>query len=252
MVGTEDIAALFFELSSSSRLDIILKLDEQALKLSQISKELDMSIQEASRHIARLCDAKLVDKCQDGQYSLTPYGRQIRRLFPSMRFISENSDFFSTHDFFVVPEQFHYGLGIIESYERSRHVMEAFRYTEELIKNAEKFIWIHSDQVLSSALPLIEDAVSRGVEFRLVLPSSIIEEDYGQNTNAEIPENYRALVQQRFPEKVEMIIVMSEKEALLAFPDLEGKMDYVGFSVEGPKAIQWCEEIFLYFWNKAA
>ncbi len=251
MDGTEDLAALFFELSSSSRLDILLELEKESFKLSQISKELDMSIQEASRHLTRLCDAKLVDKGQEGQYVLTPFGKYICTLFPTLDFLSMNADYFSTHDISVIPEQFRYGFGHIESHKRSEHVMESFRYTEELIRNAENFIWIHSDQVLSSTLPLIQQAVAKGVEFRLILPRNVVEEQHS-DSDEEVPEEYRVLVHQRFPDKVEVILVMSEKEAILALPYIDGNMDYVGFSITGPNGIKWCLQMFLYFWEKAA
>ncbi len=251
MIGTDELAALFFELSSASRLDILLLLNKQDCKMSQISKDLNQTVQETSRHLTRLCDAKLVEKLQDGLYTPTPYGKQILRFIPSITFLLENSDFFSTHEFSMVPEQYQYGFGHIESYQRSDHVMESFRYTEELIKKAERFIWILSDQVLSSTQPLIQEAVRRGVEFRLILPKEVADEEDGRAADAELPEELQKLIQQRFPGRVDMVIVMSESEAILAFPDLSGKMDYAGISVTGNEGVSWCKQIFLHFWEKA-
>lgn len=251
MVETENIAALFFELSSSSRLDIILRLEKEPTKLSQIAKELDMSIQEASRHLARLGDAKLVDRCQEGQYSLTPYGRYMIKLINIAGFLHKNADFFVKHDLSVIPDQFQYGLGHIEVHERSEHVMQAFKYTEDLIREADEFIWIHSDQVLSSSLPLIEAAIGRGVDFRVILPDSILEQEQNSGTYPDIPQEYQNDVHQRFYDRVELVIVMSEKRALMAFPDLDGKIDYLGFSFIDARSLEWCRNLFLHFWERA-
>jgi predicted transcriptional regulator len=73
-------SSLLFELSSSDRLDILSLLKRTPLKLSHISKKLDFTVQETSRNITRLSEAKLIRKDVDGAFHLTPYGEEALNL----------------------------------------------------------------------------------------------------------------------------------------------------------------------------
>ena len=68
----ENACRLLFELSSSERMNLLKKLQKQRMKLSHVSEKLDMTITEASRHLQRLSEAKLIQKDVDWLYGLTP------------------------------------------------------------------------------------------------------------------------------------------------------------------------------------
>jgi predicted transcriptional regulator len=72
----ENFNSLLFELSSHDRLDILFLLKKTQMKLSHISKKLDFTVQETSRNITRLSEAKMISKDVDGLYHLTPYGNE--------------------------------------------------------------------------------------------------------------------------------------------------------------------------------
>ena len=55
-------------------MNVLLELQKQRLKLSHISEKLDMTITEASRHLQRLSEARLIQKEVDGSYGLTHFG----------------------------------------------------------------------------------------------------------------------------------------------------------------------------------
>ncbi len=173
MVSTEKISELLFEFSNPSRLDILMWIEEKSIKPSQLARESDQTIQETSRHLQRLTKAQLVERNSDGAYSLTPFGKQLLALMPEIHFLAINSEYFSTHDPSCLPPEFRYGLGLIQEYNKASHVMEAFQQSEDLIRNSEEIIWILSDQILASTLPLIGEAIQRGVNFRVILPKEI-------------------------------------------------------------------------------
>jgi predicted transcriptional regulator len=50
------------------------------MKLSHVSKKLDFTVQETSRSITRLSEAKMIIKDVDGLYCLTPYGEESLNL----------------------------------------------------------------------------------------------------------------------------------------------------------------------------
>jgi predicted transcriptional regulator len=53
-------------------------------------------------------------------------------------------------------------------------------------------------------------------------------------------------------ENVDVFMAISEKEvAALAFPEVTGGFDYLGFTSRDEKTLKWCTELFQYYWGKA-
>lgn len=56
----------------------------------------------------------------------------------------------------------------------------------------------------------------------------------------------------KFLDRVEIFLCLSEKlVACLGFPNLEGKLDYVGFKSEDEVAVEWAKALFTYYWNQS-
>ena len=89
-MATENFSNLLFELSSTDRLDILFLLRKTPLKLSHISKKLDFTVQETSRNITRLSEAKMIRKEVDGAFYLTPYGEEALNLLSGFKFLFKN------------------------------------------------------------------------------------------------------------------------------------------------------------------
>lgn len=251
MVSSEKISELLFEFSNPSRLDILLHIKEKNMKPSQLARDANQTIQETSRHLQRLTKSLLVERTSDGAYSLTPFGKQLLALIPEIHFLAINSEYFATHDPSCIPPEFRYGLGLIHEYDKASHVMEAFQQSEDLIRNSEEIIWIHSDQILASTLPLIEEAVQRGVEFRVILPKELGSQGPHLEPYPNIVRGRHSQTHDRFIDSVQLIIVMSEKKALLAFPAKDGCPDYLGFALSNEDGLKWCKELYLHFWNQS-
>jgi len=86
-MGLDNFCNLLFEFSSVDRLDILLLLKKSPLKLSHISSELAFTVQETSRNVARLTDAKLIAKDVDGLFHLTPYGEEALSQLSGFRLL---------------------------------------------------------------------------------------------------------------------------------------------------------------------
>ena len=99
----DDLCDLLFELSSNERMNIMLKLLQEKLRLSHISQKLDMTVTEASRHLQRLSDVQLVHKEVDGRFSPTKYGEQAIMLLSNLTFLSKNKQYFLEHDVSILP-----------------------------------------------------------------------------------------------------------------------------------------------------
>ncbi|UCD45075.1 MAG: hypothetical protein JSV27_00785, partial [Candidatus Bathyarchaeota archaeon] len=94
-----------FELSSNERMNIMLNLLEERLKLSHVSRKLDMTVTEASRHLQRLSDIQLIEKDVEGMFGPTRFGRLAIKLLSSLDFISMNKQYFLDHDVSNLPDE---------------------------------------------------------------------------------------------------------------------------------------------------
>ena len=111
---------------------------------------------------------------------------------------------------------------------------------------AKEFVWILSSQILMSTLSFLEAAVKRGVKFRLILPEDLIPPP-GFKPIPIIPNR----IERRTLERVDVVIVMSEKNARIAFPTAGYKMDHIGFGSTDEISHKWCKDLFEYYWEKA-
>lgn len=242
----EKLCSLLFELSNEDRLQILFKLQKEAMRLTQLAEKLDLTLQETSRHLSRLSDAKLIVKDSAGFCHLTPYGEHAVRLLSGFNFLSKHREYFTSHIAVQLPDEFVERIGDLKNCTFTDDVMVAFHKVNTLIQEAQEHVWIISSQILMSTLPLLEEAVKRGVKFRLILPENLTPPP-GFKPIPSVPNR----IERRTLEKVDVIIVMSEKEARVAFPTKDEKMDHIGFGSTDKSAYSWCKDLFLYCWERA-
>jgi predicted transcriptional regulator len=94
-----------FELSHPGRLETLRILKEKPHRLTDVSKVLDLTSAEVSRHLGRLSKAELVIKNGDGLYTLSPFGDIILQEVSKFNFLTKHHEYFLTHDFTVLPEE---------------------------------------------------------------------------------------------------------------------------------------------------
>jgi predicted transcriptional regulator len=242
----ERLGKLLFELSSSERLSIMLKIQKQRLKLSHISRKLDLTVTEASRHLKRLREAKLIQKGVDGLYGLTPFGVLVLSLLSDLGFVSKYRNYFLEYDMSHIPYEFVDRIGELAEGDFGAETFKNLEETEKMFREARKFIWILSDQVLTSSAPTLAARVKGSFEYRVILQEAAMPPD----SKSPIPSTTPG-VQKRVLPKVDVVIVMTEKVAAFCLPNRSGRIDYTGFGGNDPKFHKWCKDLFLYYWEKA-
>lgn len=251
----EHYSSLLFELSSIDRLDILALLKKTPLKLSHVSKKLDFTVQETSRNITRLSEAKLISKDVDGAFHLTPYGEEALNLLLGYKFLFKNREYFTTHVLKALPARFRASIGVLEDCELVNDVMLAFHNVENMIAEAEKFVWILTNQVLASTIPYLTQAVERGTNFRLLMPKDYLpSKDIRELVSNPAFEkaNRTKKLENKFLDKIDVFLCLSEKEvAALSFPNLKRKLDYIGFTSKNETAIEWTKNLYEHYWQKA-
>ncbi|UCD45698.1 MAG: winged helix-turn-helix transcriptional regulator [Candidatus Bathyarchaeota archaeon] len=64
----EKLQSVYFELSNEDRLSMLQKLLEGRMNVTTLSREIDLSTQECSRHLSRLSEAELVSRDHKERY----------------------------------------------------------------------------------------------------------------------------------------------------------------------------------------
>ena len=254
----ERLCDLLFELSNEDRLRILFELEKENFKLSHIAKKLDFTVQETSRNLTRLLKSQLVTKTPDGAYEITSYGRQSIRMLSGYQFVSMHSDYFSRHDLSNLPQKFLTRFGELIDCQQVNQLMEAFGLVEKLLEEAEEYyLYIAKEPLVSgSGIVLARDALDRGVIGKGIEPMDFVP---SKNIMYSVPEDVlndlarhriKGDVKHRFLERVNFSLFMNEKEVVFDFPDSKGEFNFQGFTSTDPKALEWCKELFEYYWEK--
>jgi predicted transcriptional regulator len=237
------LSGLLFELSHPWRLKVLLLIAEKGQRHSYISQKLQISPQETSRHLARLQDAKLIEKDVQGFYKLTGYGEPVLSLLPGFEFIAKMEENLMKLNL-DIPKEFIERIGELKGFERSEGVMMNFREVELSLNDAEEYMWILSPEILMSTVPIIGKNLEKGLEFRLILPTNV---KYPPGFEFERYENMR------FLDEIKISIVMTEKSAGFSLPAKDGKIDFsIAFGSQDEEFHEWCKDLFLYYWERAA
>lgn len=253
----ENLCDLLFEVSNEDRHRMLLQLDEEAMNVTRLSKELGLGAQECSRHVTRLGDVGLTGKSFDGLLRLTPYGELVLKLLPGFEFVSEHKDYFISHSLTNLPYEFVCRVGELANSSYANDAMVSISSIEAMIREAEEHVWIIHDQYLMSAYPLASEAVERGVRFRTIDPKVYRP---SLKLKGEVRDEYRRVLSRALTdgllrmgvlERFDVFFWMSEKEvAVVAFPTLDGKFDYLGFTSTDERAHKWCGDLFEFYWER--
>ena len=242
----EPLCDLLFELSSTTRLELMTKLQNGGQKLSHLSHELDLPTSEVSRHLQRLSEAKLIQKDFSGLYVLTSYGEEVYGQLKGLEFISRNRDFFNDHRVSSIPYEFHNRMGELAASTLGDHIFTGLEEAEKSIASTKELMWIMTDRVFNRLALTLAGKLSSTLDSRIILPEGIMPQD----REAPIPSTAPG-VQKRVLPSVDVVILVSDNDAVVCILQQNGKMDYTGFRARDPLSYKWCKDLFLYYWDKA-
>lgn len=256
----ELLCNLLFEVSNEDRLRILHLLHQQGMNVTQLSKALGLSSQEASRHLSRLNKTGATLKESDGKYYLTLYGKLLLTQIQGINFTSRHQQYFRDHTLDQLPRPFIHRLGELSSSAFISDIMVVFTNIETVIQEAEEYLWVITDQYLPSNMRLHIAAYERGVCERdieaknWVVPKRIKESLRDEEAITQGTRHARTtgMLEERMLDHLDLYLFMSEKEvAIVAFPLTDGRFDYFGFASSDDQAHAWCREVFEHYWERA-
>lgn len=166
----ENLAKLYFELASDSRLAILDKLSEAPLKIQEVARCLDVTATEAFRQLERLNAALLVARRPDGAYTVTPYGGLVMQFSLPLGFLLKHKVYFSSHNLAPVPVQFINRLGELSSVTYISDTMESLNRGQRMFIEAEQYGWGLAEGVVPELMgSIMTDKMQQGVKFRFLI-----------------------------------------------------------------------------------
>jgi len=250
---------LMFEVSNEDRVSILRELRKERSTYSDLSRKLDITTQEVSRHLSRLTENGLTTRRTDGLLELTSYGELVLRQLNAVEFTSKHREYFVSHVLNDLPDKFVSRMGELRECTLNLDVMVSIHRVQKILQDAEDYVWNLNLPYIASAFPYIKNIFERGVEGRFLHGKELQlpDEMRGERERVFSDDQVRSLkatglYKERLVE-AGLIIYMSEKEvALLCFPEADGRFDYMGFTTTDPDALEWCRDVFLPYWEHGA
>ena len=242
----EGIEKLFFELSSENRLTILRELQTKSLKMQEIAQRLDVTATEVFRQLQRMSEAFLVQRQPEGTFTITPYGRLVLHLSSSFEFLSKHRAYFLNHDIGGLPTQFVSRIGELAQTNLIMDTVESINKGVQVFLEAEHYAWGLSERGRKSEHVdlLMNERLQKGLQLKLLIPETYLSIALSE-TAPTIVKN----VEVRGISEIPVVIVVSEKEAIVCFQFIGGRIDYASFNGKDPAFLNWAKDLFLYYWG---
>ena len=247
---------LLFEMSNEYRYRILLILRDQAKRITKLTRDMELTLTEVRRHVARLSQVGLIQKDTEGYYSLTEIGKIVLIEIQEFDFLSRHKAYLNSHKIQGFPTEFIKRFGDLNEGYHVGNVLDFIRQTESIITEAQEYVWLLVDQLPIYNLSSILEAVERGVEFRVIEPRErVLNPDLdtltSEETRALVRTRQTPLTQQRMRDEVNVFLYTSERKCALSFPTIEGVFDYTGFIATDEMALDFCRDAFNHYWHEA-
>lgn len=252
----ERTANSFLELASEQRLAILLKLQNEHVKVSAIAKELEATVPEVYRNFERLVKADLISKNPDGSYGITAIGKILCSQVSLIGFLSENKKYFKSHDFDQLPEKYIQRMGSLGKGNFVKGFVKIQEKWKEIYSEADQYIYniLFEVPYTPDIMELLIKKVNLGIRVRSIFSEyAIIPKERKQVFNK---FGFKDLIQQgrierKMRENVYTIIILNEKEAGVMFPS-GGEVDMSeAFFSKDCAFHEWCLDYFNSSWDTA-
>jgi len=251
---TMTLSKLLFELSGSTRLEILHALETAPMTFTKIADQMEITSSEASRQIERIVGMNLIEKLSDGSYAITPLGQLVLSFLPGIDFVYKNSDYFRTHDTAPIPHELVMRFGDLSGARFIKGTIEAINFVQERMRNVERYHCGMIDGLMDSIVPMVVRKARSGVIIRVILP-----ETYREKVSA-IVDEYRTAddgtdlqaIEIRTLPSIPLCGAVTDRGGGFKLPFTDGSMDHSTMVVgSDPAFCKWCRDLHAHYWERA-
>lgn len=235
--------SLMFELSHHERLKMLNMLRKKRMRLSELSKSMDVTTAEVSRHMERLVKNKLVEKNGDNYYRLTPFAFMILTEYSNIEYLTQNIDFFLHHNLTTLPRELQWFAAMADG-ELVEGALEVTSQIWDHNVGAKKFIYVISDQIMRAMVDITCKKIDSGVVVKKIYSS-----------DAEIPPEYLKRTKENHEiktmEDIPLAMIVTDKSAGFSFKGENGNIDFsTSLKGDNENFRRWANVVFEYFWKR--
>ncbi|MHA1975842.1 MAG: ArsR family transcriptional regulator [Candidatus Hodarchaeales archaeon] len=231
---------LITEFANPIRIEILQQLSLSPISFTDLSKRLNISNSEVSRHLNRLTEQRFVHKeLGSKNLKLTSFGELMITVFSPLDFIFHHAEFFQNHDLTNLPSLFKHDLDQLIDAELIQGTGNIMLKIQELTEALKEEVWVMTDQ----AFPFGK----QGMDTRYIVPPEMAK--YSPN----IEDFNRSTIARVLPHISIALLVADKESGMIFFPDNHGNPDFSqGFYVkkENELGIEYIRRLWNYFWEK--
>jgi predicted transcriptional regulator len=242
----KDEAELLFNLASADRLVLLRKIDAGGQNLTNLSKTINASMAEGTRHIKRLTEAGLVRKDSEGFYGTTPVGKSILRLLPGIGLLLEHRDYFKSRELSFLPLEFVERIGELSTARRVNQLSAVLEHIKSVVSQGKNHVWLISDNLFPQWPGIGSAFLSTDLPVRLIAEESTSRKVLSEY-KSRLPRSEIAVLKE-----VRIGMAINESTAGVCFPTETGGIDFTsGFAGSDPTFLTWCNNLFEHYWASA-
>jgi predicted transcriptional regulator len=249
-------AELFMELASETRLSILASVHKKPAKLSSLSRDLNITVQDVYRNLNRLMEEGLVWR-SDGVFYLTEYGILVMKQIDGFLVMKKYRDFFKEHSIAgVIPDKFLQRIGALQNCKVVNSVTAVLQKLKELESSASKSLKLMVSQAWPEEGEIMIDKAGSGVEISVIVgQNTIFPKNVAQNISPRVEKlASKGIIKGEMVEQLNMDIYIADNaRAAVMFPNAKGEVDMnTMFVGEDPIFCEWCSDYFDYMWQRSS
>jgi predicted transcriptional regulator len=249
-------AELFMQLASETRLSILASVHKKPAKLSSLSRDLNITVQDVYRNLNRLMEEGLVRR-SDGVFYLTEYGIVVMKQIDGFLVMKKHREFFKEHSVAgVMPDKFLQRIGALQNCKVVNTVTAVLQKLKELESSAAKSLKLMVSQAWPEEGEIMIDKAGSGVEISVIVGhNTIFPKNVAENIAPRVEKlASKGIIKGKMIEQLDMDIYIADNaRAAVMFPNAKGEVDMSTMFVgEDPIFCEWCSDYFDYLWQHSS
>jgi predicted transcriptional regulator len=222
---------------------------------SKLAKKMNTTVQANQKHITKLTDCGMVTKGSDGRLELTPIAKASLTQISSFTFFAKFKDYFLDHTLEGVPDKLIQRIGELSNANLIEDPMVAWEQAKAMVANCKEFLYGCSAMVPLEFYGVVKNKFKPGVKFKILSPKKMMvakgfyEERKKTGWDDQLKKGN---VEEKVVANLPLTVVVTKNNAEVLFAhkktgQIDGNMLFLS---SDPKFMQWCKDLFYYYWNE--